>query len=71
MNNTENIPNRNLSLVGFMNRREMARFLGISERKLSTMVSRREIPVIKLGRSVRFDPIEVKKALKRLTIDAC
>jgi len=54
-----------------MNRREMARFLGISERKLSTMVSRREIPVIKLGRSVRFDPIEVKKALKRLTIDAC
>ena len=70
MNNTENIPNRNLSLVGFMNRREMARFLGISERKLSTMVSRREIPVIKLGRSVRFDPIEVKKALKRLTIDA-
>ena len=71
MNNSENIPNRNLSLVGFMNRREMARFLGISERKLSTMVSRREIPVIKLGRSVRFDPIEVKKALKRLTIDAC
>ena len=71
MNNTENIPNRNLSLVGFMNRREMARFLGISERKLSTMVSRREIPVIKLGRSVRFDPIKVKKALKRLTIDAC
>lgn len=70
MNNSENIPNRNLSLVGFMNRREMAHFLGISERKLSTMVSRREIPVIKLGRSVRFDPIEVKKALKRLTIDA-
>jgi excisionase family DNA binding protein len=70
MKDTENIPNRNLSLVSFMNRREMAHFLGISERKLSTMVSRREIPVIKLGRSVRFDPIEVKKALKRLTIDA-
>jgi excisionase family DNA binding protein len=55
---------------GLFNRSQMARYLGISERKLSTMVSLRQIPVIKIGRCVRFDHIDVRKALNKLTIES-
>ena len=55
---------------GLFNRSQMARYLGISERKLSTMVSLRQIPVIRIGRCVRFDYIDVRKALKKLTIES-
>ena len=48
----------------------MARYLNISERKLSTMMTNREIPFIKLGRSVRFNLVEVLDALERFTIEA-
>ena len=55
---------------GLLSRKEMARYLNISERKLSTMMTNREIPFIKLGRSVRFNLFEVLDALERFTIEA-
>jgi len=54
---------------GLFNRSQMARYLGISERKLSTMVSLRQIPVIRLGKCVRFDPVKVRVALSKYEID--
>lgn len=53
-----------------LSRKEMAKYLNISERKLSTMMTNREIPFIKLGRSVRFNLVEVLDALERFTIEA-
>ncbi len=47
----------------------MAQFLGVSQRKLSMMVSNRQIPVIRIGRSVRFDLNKVITALEKYTIE--
>ena len=69
MNNIHNYKKINYREIGFLNRLEMAQFLGVSERKLSTMMRNRQIPFLKLDRSVRFDLNEVIKALKKLTIE--
>ncbi len=55
---------------GLLSRNEMARYLSISERKLSTMMTNREIPFIKIGRSVRFNLGDVLDALQRFTVEA-
>ena len=55
---------------GLLSRKEMARYLNISERKLSSMMTNREIPFIKIGRSVRFNLSDVLDALQRFTIEA-
>ena len=51
-----------------LNRRQIANFIGVSERTISNMVRQRRIPVIKFGRSVRFDPVRVRKTLDRYEI---
>ena len=55
---------------GLLSRKEMARYLSISERKLSTMMTNREIPFIKIGRLVRFNLSHVLHTLQRFTIEA-
>ena len=67
--NHHNYKKINYREIGFLNRLQMAQFLGVSERKLSTMMRNRQIPFLKLDRSVRFDLNEVIKALKKLTIE--
>ena len=51
-----------------LNRKQIAKFIGVSERTISNMVRQRRIPVIKFGRSVRFDPVRVRKALDKFEI---
>jgi excisionase family DNA binding protein len=46
-------PNQNV--VRLMNIRDAARYLGTTPATLYTKIWRREIPFVKLGRSVRFD----------------
>lgn len=41
-------------------RPEAARALAISERKLDELVKNNAIPVVRIGRSVRFDPQDVR-----------
>ena len=56
---------------GLLTRAEMADYLNISERKLSTMVELKQIPVMRFGRCVRFKLAEVDKVLKEnFTIEA-
>lgn len=56
---------------GLLTRVEMAEYLSISERKLSTMVELKQIPVVRLGRCIRFKLSEVDKVLKEnFTIEA-
>jgi excisionase family DNA binding protein len=45
----------NLQDVRLMNIRDAARYLGTTPATLYTKVWRREIPFVKLGRSLRFD----------------
>ena len=39
----------------------VAEFLGLSVRTVQDMTSRRELPVYKIGRSVRFHPEEIQE----------
>lgn len=38
---------------------------GISERTVEHLVARKEIPFVKIGRRIMFDPSEVIEALKK------
>jgi excisionase family DNA binding protein len=59
-----------LTQSGLFNRKQIADYLGVSERTVSNLMRRRIIPVIKFGRSVRFDPVAVHKAMIRYQIEA-
>lgn len=49
------------------NYKKLALFLGISEGKARQDVMDKKIPYIKIGRSVRFDPVKIKQWLLGLT----
>jgi len=46
---------------------EVARFLGISQHTLYTMVSQRRIPSVKVGSRVLFDPVQLDQWIKQKT----
>ena len=54
---------------GLFTRKQVADYIGVSERTISNMMRKRLIPVIKFGKSVRFDPPKVKKALEKYEIE--
>jgi len=56
--------------IGLFNRKQIADYIGVSERTISNMMRQRRIPVIKIGKSVRFDPSKVRKALDKYEIEA-
>ena len=53
-----------------MSTRQIAEFLGFSERHISNLAKSRRIPRIKVGRSVRFDPHSVLEAIKSFEEEA-
>jgi excisionase family DNA binding protein len=59
-----------LTQGSLFNRREIADYIGVCERTVSNMMTKRVIPVIKIGKSVRFDPIKVRKALEKYEIES-
>jgi excisionase family DNA binding protein len=50
--------------------KEAARFLGTTDKTLYTKIWRREIPFIKLGRSVRFDVRDLEALIERSRVRA-
>ena len=46
--------------------RQTSTYLGLSERKLWTLVSESEIPVVRSGRSVRFDKADLDEWIERM-----
>ena len=54
-----------------MSARQIAEFLGFSERHISNLAKSRRIPRIKIGRSVRFDPSSVLEAMKSFEKRLC
>ena len=56
--------------VRLLNIKEAARFLGTTDKTLYTKVWRREIPFIKLGRSVRFDVRDLEALIERSRVRA-
>jgi excisionase family DNA binding protein len=59
-----------LTQSGLFNRKQIADYIGVSERTISNMMRKRLIPVLKFGKSVRFDAPKVKKALEKFEIEA-
>ena len=55
---------------GLFTRKQIADYIGVSERTISNMMSKRLIPVIKIGKTVRFDQSKVKAALAKYEIEA-
>jgi hypothetical protein len=56
---------------GFMQTGEAARFCGISAKLLRSLVHRRRVPVIRLGRRIMlFRPSALSAALERLEVPA-
>ena len=55
---------------GLFNRKQIAHYIGVSERTISNMMRKRLIPIIKIGKTVRFDPPKVKAALEKYEIEA-
>jgi excisionase family DNA binding protein len=53
---SENLPKRQLWNVN-----EVAAFLGIKAQTVRDMVYRRSIPYRKVGRCLRFDPLEIEQ----------
>jgi excisionase family DNA binding protein len=56
--------------VRLLNIKEAARYLGTTDKTLYTKIWRREIPFIKLGRSVRFDVRDLEALIDRSRIKA-
>jgi len=48
--------------------KQQAQRLNCSWRHLVNLRARRQIPYIKLGRIIRYDPVAVDKALAKLTV---
>ena len=70
MSNNSIIQQSTITKSGLFNRKQIADYLGVSERTVSNLMSRRIIPVIKFGRNVRFDPVMVHKAMTKYQIEA-
>lgn len=45
----------------FLNKKELALYLGISTFTVDSWVSQRRVPYIKMGRRVLFDPLDIEK----------
>ena len=61
--------NSKLTQSGLFKRKQIADYIGVSERTISNMMRKRLIPVIKFGKSVRFDPKRVRQALEKYEIE--
>jgi excisionase family DNA binding protein len=57
-----------LSAPKLNNTREQAAQMSCSVRHLQNLCNKRLVPFYKLGKSVRFDPVAVHKALQKLCI---
>lgn len=61
-------PNR--EEVRLLNIKEAARYLGTTDKTLYTKIWRREIPFVKIGRSVRFDVRDLEALIERSRVRA-
>ena len=68
VNKNELLPNE--TQRGLFTRKQIAAYLGVCERTVSNLMAKRLIPVIKIGKNVRFDPVKVRKALEKYETEA-
>ena len=57
-----------ISLPKLISEHDLAETLGISKRHLGNLRTRRVLPYVMLGKSVRYDPAAVRQVLDRLTV---
>lgn len=56
--------------IRLLNVKEAARFLGTTDKTLYSKIWRREIPFIKIGRSVRFDLKDLEVLIEQSRVKA-
>lgn len=56
--------------ISLLTKKQLAEELKIGLRSLDSLMAKRAIPFLKLGKSVRFDPEAVKESLKGYTVRA-
>lgn len=44
---------------------DAARVIGVSERTLFTLTKGGKIPAVRIGRAVRYDPVDIQKFIER------
>jgi len=54
--------------IRLLKKPEIAKIIGKCERSVDYLVRARQIPVVRIGRSVRFRLIDVERALGKLTV---
>jgi excisionase family DNA binding protein len=54
--------------VLLLNGRQAAKALGISERTLATYTKSGLLPVVRIGRSVRYSPDDLRQWIKKSTV---
>lgn len=50
---------------------EVAHYIGTSVGQIYQMVSRRQIPFVKIGRSTRFDRVAIDEWIGKLSVPSC
>ncbi|TVQ63033.1 MAG: DNA-binding protein [Phycisphaerales bacterium] len=60
--NTQHHSNRFGPLLNY---RQAAERLGVSERTLWALVARDELPTVRIGRSVKIDPVDLEAFIQR------
>ncbi len=55
----------NLTLPAKVTRHQLAALLSLSVRSVDQLAAKGEIPYFKIGKSVRFDPVEVEAHLRQ------
>lgn len=55
----------NLTLPAKVTRHQLAALLNLSVRSVDQLAARGRIPFFKIGKSVRFDPVEVEAHLRQ------
>ena len=55
-------------MINLWNKRQASEFLNISQFSIAGKICRREIPFIKIGRRVLFDPVDLKAFVEGLKV---
>ena len=68
MNNNASVRQSDVTFDGplLVDTREAARLLGVSSRTVWRLYASQELPIVRIGRAVRFDVADLRKLIEQL-----
>ncbi len=64
----QDAPNPTALLKKYITEEDLAKALSLSVSQMANLRARRLIPYLRIGRSIRYEPIAVNSALQKLTV---